>query len=339
MDYGSQTTTQDLLSGIARGFRQTPIEIVLSFLIIIAFLLLISLYFLTQRRRAHRELASRSREMLEHLLGKLDLNEQQTALLGRIALYRDRHESEHTLLVNRSVFDECARKMALSEEVPEASLEALRLKIGFSLPQAARAPASSAELPVGSPVIIVGGAGRRLHGTIVAQEAGAIHVKLVPGSAPPENLLPLTLYFHNSTGIFSFVTKSIDRRGEVLYLAHSSEITHYQRREFYRRKEFLPVFVKLASASGVAQETYLLDLGGGGSSFQNPRDLALQAGDIVELSFSSEKAKFTLAARVIRISKIGKVVNVKFQNISETERRRIMSFLVTQSERRGISPR
>ena len=332
MTYSGQTRVGQFFISVASGFQETRLEILLFFLLIFAFLLFFTLYAVVQRRRAHRELARLSREILENLLNKLDLSAHEAALLGELAKYLAQGESMRALLVNARVFDECARNMRLSETVAESQLSALRLKMGFRVMQPEDVPESSTELPEGSPLLLAAGARTRLRGMLVAQGPGSMLVKLRPGMTLRANDLRFTLYFHNSAGIFSFPTRIIDRKEDTVHLEHSSHITRLQRRKYYRRKEFLPIFIKPASTAVLPQESFLLDLGGGGASLQNPRGL-FKKGDLLELSFVPEIGKFKLAARVLRVSKNGWVVNVKFESLSEAERNRIMGFLFKQSDR------
>jgi len=336
MVYGSQTRIGHFLTAVAQSFVQTRLEILLFFLIIIAFLLIFCIYVVVQKRIVHRKLALHSREMLEHLLVKLDLDDHETALLGRLAQHLEAGESEYSVLINHRIFDACARKMRQSEDVPEMHLDALRQKIGFRISQPEEVPASSSELPQGSSVLLVPGSGARVRGVIIGQGPGVMLVKLDPGASRLTKGMRLMLYFHNSAGIYSFNTKITDFMDDAVHLEHSSQIMHHQRRRFYRRKESLPVFVTAASAAAVPQESSLVDLGGGGASLENPGRM-LKKGDFLEVSFSPEKGKVTLAARVLRLSKNGKVINVEFVSVSEAERNRIMGFLFAQSERQ--SPR
>jgi c-di-GMP-binding flagellar brake protein YcgR len=162
-------------------------------------------------------------------------------------------------------------------------------------------------------------------------------VKLAAGASAPQNGEAVTLYFHNSAGIFSFPTLITRGTAEEVHLQHSSNITYHQRRSHIRRKESLPVFVRLASSDSVPHETLLLDLGGGGASLHNPQGL-LKKGDLFELSFSPQRGEFTLAARVLRASKARGIINVQFEALSLAERNRIMGFIFSQTRRRGLRP-
>jgi c-di-GMP-binding flagellar brake protein YcgR len=325
------------LVALAQGFQETRFEIILFFLLVIVFLTVVSLVIARQKWKVRRELHLRSREILEHLLVKLDLSQREAALLGQMALHRAPGEQEHSLLVNDRVFDACARAMSASGESSPALLDALRIKVGFLVSQPEKLPASSLKLPEGSPVLLSPREGPRLRGTVVAQNIVAMRVRLTAGEAPLESGTALTIYFHNSAGIFSFPSRIVSRKGDEVHLEHSSSITYHQRRSHARRKESLPVFVRLASSDATPHETFLLDLGGGGASLRNPQGL-LKKGDIFELSFSPQRGEFTLAARVLRASRARGIVNAQFVALSQKERNQIMDFISRQSRRRGLRP-
>lgn len=94
-------------------------------------------------------------------------------------------------------------------------------------------------------------------------------MKLFAGDSFPGKGARLSLYFHNSAGIYSFPTRIIDLMKGVVHVEQSSTITFHQpRRKYFRRKEFLPVFVRPAASLEVPHESILLDLGGGGASLR-----------------------------------------------------------------------
>jgi hypothetical protein len=338
MVYGNQIKIVQFLSSLAQGFVQTRLEIQLLFLFLIALLLIFTGYLVVQKASADRQVRKRSRERLEHLLLRLELNAEETTLLGQLARYLDRGRPEYTLLVSRGAFDACADKALLSGDASEARLNALRLKIGFHLTRPDEVPASSAELPEGSPVILAWTPGRRARATILAQAPAAMTAKLDHAVRPPARGVRLRAYFHNSAGVFTFLTRVDGRAGDAVLLEHSSRITRFQRRRYYRRAERLSVLVTPAGAIQGSQETVLLDLGGGGASLQNPGEY-LREGDVLEISFFPPVGKLTLEAQVLRVSKDRKAVHVRFESLSESQRNQIMGFLFRQSGRRDTQNR
>jgi hypothetical protein len=333
MVYGNQVKIVQFLSSLAQGFVQTRLEIQLLFLFLIALLFIFTGYLVAQKVSADRQMRRRSRERLEHLLLRLELNAEETALLGQLARSLDRGQPEYALLVSRGAFDACAEKALLSGEASEARLNALRLKIGFHLTRPDQVPASSTELPEGSQVILAWTPGRRTRATILAQAPAAMTAKLDHAIPPPARGVRLRAYFYNSAGVFTFLTMVSGRAGDAMLLEHSSQITRFQRRRYYRRAERLPVLVTLAEAIQGSQETVLLDLGGGGASLQNPGEY-LREGDFLAVSFSRSVGKLTLEAQVLRVSKDRKVVHVRFESPSESQRNLIMGFLFKQSGKR-----
>jgi uncharacterized membrane protein len=335
MVYGNQVKIAQFLNALAQGFVQTRLEILLFFVFVIVLLLIFVLYFAAQKRMAERDSANRSREILEHRLAELDLSEPQVELLNRMVGFLDNDLPEHVLLVNRHLFDACARRMLQAGAASPDEINALRLSIGFRITRPDEIPASSSELPEGSPVLLEADGGRRLRGTVAAQAPGFMTVELEQGAVPPPTEATLKIYFHNSAGIFSFPTRVIRPLLDAVQLEHSSDIDRFQRRKYYRLSQKLPVYVKPCSARASPRESMLLDLGGGGASLMNPR-APVREGDLLEISFSPKMEKLTLVVRVVRVSRNRRVLHVRFESLSETERSRIMNYLFTQAGERRL---
>ena len=145
-------------------------------------------------------------------------------------------EPGQSLLLNYHVFDACARRMRQHEEIAEGTLTALRLKMGFRITQPEEVPASSVELPEGESLLLLSPAGQRVRATIRAQAPAALLASFEREGPPLVKGMPLTVYFHNRAGIFSFPSRITDLDGNALHLEHSSRVTHHQRRKYYRRK-------------------------------------------------------------------------------------------------------
>ena len=80
----SQVRIAQFLKAVALGFAHTRPEIILFFLIVIASLAAIVIFFVAQNRKARREFAHRSRQIFERLIQRLGLSEHETELLGRL---------------------------------------------------------------------------------------------------------------------------------------------------------------------------------------------------------------------------------------------------------------
>jgi hypothetical protein len=166
-----------------------------------------------------------------------------------------------------------------------------RVKIGLTDTRPTGLPVSSSELAEGSAVLLVAATGARFRGTIIAQGPFVTSVKLSAGGSFPGKGVRISLYFHNSAGIYSYPSRIVDLVKDVVHLEQTSTITFHQpRRKYFRRKEHLPVFLRPADSLEAPKESILLDVGGGGASLQNPPEL-LKKGEMLELSFSPETEK------------------------------------------------
>lgn len=330
---GSHTPAGQFLVTLAQGLGQTHFEIILLFSFIVVGLLVFAFYSVAQKISAHREIERSSGYLVEHLLGKLDLSNQEAALLGRLSRFRDRGESAHSLLTDRSVFDGCVRRMRQSKELPEAPVEALRLKIGLRGMRPPDAPASSNELPEETALLLIDQAGKCIRGTILAQRADTLRVQSGSGTSVPQRDTRFTCCFHDSACFYSFSTRVTEVTNDTMYLSHSSDIAPLQRGRWLGRKQPLPIFIKSAPIEPHPRESYLLDIGGGGARIRNASG-RVRRGDLIEISFSPRMHKAAPAARVVRLTRNGKILGVRFELVSEENRNRIMAFLVAQSEQR-----
>ncbi|MBA7689092.1 hypothetical protein ES703_97587 [subsurface metagenome] len=89
----------------------------------------------------------------------------------------------------------------------------------------------------------------------------------------------------------------------------------------------LPVFIKPAGSEERPLESILLDLGGGGASLKNP-NRSFKPGMDLELSFHPEgESRMFIIAEVLRISKNGTILHLRFGPLKETTRDRIIGSL------------
>jgi hypothetical protein len=314
------------MQDLAQGFVQTPTQVLVFFLIIAGLLLFFSLSYVLRKRRAERELTKRGSVMLDHRLDELALGEDQLRLLARLARYLDTIDGEYALVLNRHVFDECARRLHESEGVPEAALEALRKRIDFRVSEGEDEPVTSAELPSGSTLVFAVRRGGVLRGTLGSQGPRGMTIQMAEGSRRLPPGTPLAAYYHNSLGVFSFTTRVLEESDGSVLLTHSTALIRHQRRAFYRLNVSLPVFTASTLSAAAPGESVLLNLSPGGASLLK-QGLPVQRGDLIELSFSPAMEGLALLARVLRITRGGKVLNVRFESVTETQRKRIIRFL------------
>jgi c-di-GMP-binding flagellar brake protein YcgR len=308
---------------VASGFQRSLFEIVLSVALLLLFVVFLIVVHRLQKRKTRREVARRDRERYRRLLDKNALNPQEQDLIERLATQLHSPQKAYLLLVHQPTFNACAGRLGPGADA--ALLAALRLKLGFGSREPEKAIASSAELEPGTPLFIRREKGEDSAGRIIRIMPSALVVSLdrPEGAAAGSTV---TVFLQSASGLFSFQSQILSSNREELHLAHAENITRYQRRRYYRRQADFPVYVRRAGEDSL-KLSLVRDLGGGGASLQNPRGI-YKAGDDLELSFHPEGSfSFTLLAEVLRTSRQGKLLHVRFGPLKESTRDHIFSLL------------
>jgi hypothetical protein len=317
------------LDSIARGFITSPLQYALFAGLILLLVAGLILAYRVQRGRARRLEARLALQRFERLAGKLELTAAELEALDRLA--GGQVSRKLRLLSSPAAFNRAAARLgaAAQEATGEATLAELRLKLGFQARNPERAPSASSELPEGLPVLLAwsaaAGGRRRLAAEVNAQEAEALVLVPREGAAAPPAGSPVTVVFQNRAGLFSFNTKVRSAAGGVLRLEQVERLQRTQRRKYYRRRLRLPVQVLLREGEPPLP-SQLLDLGGDGASLVNPQK-SLSAGDLPELAFRMGRESFRLTAEVLRVSRDGRVLHVRFHGLRDADRDRLLGIL------------
>jgi hypothetical protein len=314
---------------VSRGFERSPLEIVLvivSFLLFIA--LLIVIYRLQRRkvRRQQRVIADRRyREIAE----QRSLAPSEEDLVRRMARFLKEPEKRYLILINQPTFNYCAAKLRAKDGISAPSITELRSKLGFRLQGPEQIPASSAELPEGQGLLMVAageGEARKAQGRLHKQEPGSLLIQLFEAGASFRESETVRIYFQNRAGLFSFTSRIQSVQKQVIRLQHGEDIKRFQRRKYYRKRVSQPVGIRYPGAEEQPTLSTFYDLGGNGASLKNP-GRKFSSGDAVELTFLAAGERFTLVAEVLRTSKTGDVLHVRFAPMRETTRDRIIGSL------------
>ncbi|MQY76228.1 MAG: hypothetical protein GH155_01195 [Spirochaeta sp.] len=323
---------------ISTGFQQSPLEILLSLALLLLFIGFLIFMYRLQKKRLRETRNRRYLQLYEAAMAKLDLNPSELQLLEQLAHYLKKPERKYLLLVNHSTFNACVNRMCGEEDVRQVSLSALRIKLGFSVQDPERIPSSTAELPEGLPVLITSRVGKRAAGRVAGSQPHSLIISPTEPVKLPSGI-PATVYFQNRSGVFSFTThvrETVEKPEPAIHLAHSETIRRTQRRAYYREKLSLPIFVRPAGSEEKPLLSVFLDLGGGGASLRNPQN-RYAAGADLELTFLPSGAdRLSLTAKVIRASRGGKVLHVRFGTITDSVRDRIIGSLFTKPRTRKV---
>jgi c-di-GMP-binding flagellar brake protein YcgR len=314
---------------VSRGFDRSPLEIVLVILSFLAFIALLIVIYRLQRRKVRRQQRSIAERRYRQIAEKHSLAPSEEALVKRMARFLKEPEKKYLILINQPTFNFCAAKLKAKQETAAASIAELRSKLGFRLQGPEQIPASSAELPEGQGLLVVAVAERgerKAQGRVSGQEPDSLVVQLIETGASFRRGETVRIYFQNRAGVFSFVTRIQSVQNQRIQLQHGEDIKRLQRRKYYRRRVSQPVRIRYPGTEEQSTLTSFYDLGGNGASLKNPGK-RYTTGDAVELTFLAAGERFTLVAEVLRTSKDGEVLHVRFAPMREATRDRIIGSL------------
>jgi len=326
MIYLDQEKLDQFFKSVANGFATTPKEVLLFFVVLAVIISFLIIFYLVQRRGMHRKLLNQSARRYAELIDQHKLSGGEVKLIEGMAEFLPPEKQKYLLLTNQHLFNVYAGKLLAKKQVSESTLASARLKLGFRLEQPDEIPSSSAELPEGMPLHIIVPGRQGIRGRIAAQESRGLTLALENEGAALSVGTIVRIYFNNRVGIYSFASRIVNATRQEVTVQHAEEIKQYQRRNFYRRKMHLSVFVRSLYTGGRTYRSTLMDLGGGGASLGNPKSL-FKVGDLLKLSFSSGAADFRVPAKVVRISRNATVLHVQFESITESARDRIIGSL------------
>ncbi|MEE8590616.1 MAG: PilZ domain-containing protein [Spirochaetia bacterium] len=312
---------------VSRGFERSPLEIILVIVSVLAFIALLIIAYRIQRRRIRRQQRTIADRRYRELVEKRSLTPSEQNLVKRMARFLKDPDKKYLILISQPTFNFCAARLRKKEAVTVSSLAELRNRLGFRLQGPEQIPASSAELPDGQGLLIIGIKGNlKAQGRVGKQEPRSLVAELVEGSPTFREREPVRIYFQNRSGLFSFDSSVQSVQNRTVLLEHGEEIKRIQRRKYYRRRISQPVAVRRPDSEEQHTMSTFYDLGGNGASLKNP-EKRFSAGDDLELTFLAAGQRFTLVAEVLRTSKAGEVLHMRFAPMQETTRDRIIGAL------------
>lgn len=316
-----------ILAQMAEGFNRSPLEIVLFFTLILGILLTVILFHRRQLLRFREQRIRISRHHFLKTVRERNLGPGDISLLESMAGFLNAPGLKHRLVESQGVFNSCAGKLLESGGATSSEIAALRLRLGFRRRNPEQPFRSTAQLYEDLPVIVVQKNGKGCRGRIDRVEPYLLGIEIGGGDVPLVRGVSARVYFQTPSGRFMFTSQIRRIRKNSIEIMHSEHIKRLQRRQFYRKRLMLPVYVKAASVDEPARLTILIDLGGGGASIAKG-EMHLEVGERISLwVHSAEKEKIDVTATVLRLSRGNKIAHIKFDNILESDRDRIMNLL------------
>lgn len=319
---------------LSEGFRTSPVEVILAAVVVLAFILVPTIYAVRRSREQRRRRVQRAAERYESLVEEHGLSPSAQGAVEVLSDYLDDPGRKYLVLQNQAVFNQTAALARDDQALSEGQISALRVRLGFAGSSIGAHPQSSAEIPEGSGVLVLEDREHPVHGRVLKPTTSAFRVKLDENEREFVVGNPVEVVYQNSAGVFQFDSGVLNRAGHELELEHSEHVETAQRREHYRRHLRFPVYVRAAEEEHRPVRSEFLDIGGGGASMVNPGE-RYEQGQTLELTFHPEsESTLHIPAKVVRTSKQGKVLHLSFENIRESSRDKIYRMLFKQGAER-----
>jgi hypothetical protein len=321
-----------IFEGLASGFRRTPQEILLFFILLAGLVtLLVAIYFFQRIWRSALQ-RKRAEALFRSVAESKKISAEQQRLLQELARELSGWRRQlGRLVTDRYVFNRAAERYLRHRPRDDGAIAALRLKLGLSRFDGEKIIRSSAELDEGLRVYVRQDREHSYPGTVSAQNPDSVVLRITGNGDGPGEGDRLQIYFLRKNGVFYFNTRVKQAYDDILRLEHSEEIARVQRRKFYRGRVSLPVSVEKAGSYQPAVRTYILELGGGGLTLFNPYKV-FHPADELTMSFSlPEGGDLRIEGRVQRTDRGGSLAHVEFRAIKETVRDKILGFVLNRA--------
>lgn len=320
---GVVISVQELVESISAAFRTSPMEvgIILGLIVLLAGVLVG--YSVHSRRVERRRRAELEEERYLRIKQERGLGAGEEVLIERLASHLEAPMKRYLLLRNKAIFNSCARELVDEEPDLSDAVSALRVRLGFQDARPDEAVASTTEIPVNGSVLLVTEEHGSIGGSVVAQDEQAVVVRPSSGVGPFREGEQITLLYHNRAGVFSFRSSVLAVAEGTVCVDHSEYPQKLQRRRYYRQPVQRPAYIRPAGSEEDHDETQFIEIGGGGASLVNPYG-KYSPGDDIEISFSpNADVSLSVAATVVRTSRGGDVIHVRYQHLRESNRDRI----------------
>jgi competence protein ComGC len=324
-----ESMEEEFIDRIQIGFGATPIEILIVLLIIASLLILFIVFFIFQTRSNRSQRREYATHLFEQHAQANNLTSFEKELLERMAKeLRDGENRKHHLITDSSTFDYAADRVIEKGDVSGQMIAALRLKLSFDVATEEEPVHSTTQLPEGTHIYFVDEHDQRFHGTVYDQAMKALLVRTTNDS----NLIPVGArirgYLSLKSGVYTFESRVLDVNTEIVRCEHSEKVEREQKRQYYRKELEKPVKIQYRTQEEEPRDTSLVDLGGGGARAFNPEKKFSEGDEIYMLLTVRDGEELQVPARVLQTSENGKYIHLRFEDIRETDRDKIIGYVL-----------
>ncbi len=241
-------------------------------------------------------------------------------LLDRLGWLFRSPAQHHRLLSDENLFLKAARQAMKEGLVDEPDLLALAQAAGFSIKRINPDHMSTLKIPAGVEVSVADEQMNSGAGSIITNHPDALRLRLKLGRTTYQKGTMLDVVCNSNRGLYRFSAVVTGVQGKTLDVGHTDRIEHVQRRRHQRHGIEIPVDIRRSDGSTVTAKT--IDLSIGGVAARNP-GREFTAGNRLHLSLGLNGSAVKVPAMVIRVSRGGRIMHLRFERPDENIRHRI----------------
>ena len=317
------------LKNISEAFSADILDIIIIVSITLFIVLTITTAALIRTYHRNRNLRSRSERIVEETAKRLHITNVEKAMIDRMSLeIPGGRKRKYLIVTDPHEFNTAAHKMAQNDGSLEMVIAALRLRLGFISYNENQSVHSTADILPDSKVYVVHDKDS-FRAKVVLQKLNGLLIETDRNlEGIVETTTVLRVYYLRQSGVFYFDTTPAEIDGSRLLLRHSEKVIKIQRRKYFRKKTKMKAQVSEDPAGKKSYDTTLVDLGGEGATIVNPEG-HFSRNDILFLRFHLDNSHRIRQKSVVRrVSLDGRLLHLKFSDVKENEKDRILRYLM-----------
>ena len=258
---------------------------------------------------------------------ELVLSPRESRALERLSWCLKNPKNKEQLLENQTLFLRAARRAIREGMVTEGDLYRLTERMGINLETLRANRRSSSSVPVGAQASVADRQMNMATGEVLLSDDKALRVRIQKGRSSFSRGSQVEIVCNGEEGMYRFFSVVKAQEGKVLSLEHSNHVEHVQRRKYRRRRVQLPVELSLRAINDRPLPSKTVDLSVGGAAVRNPKKRYV-TGTELEIAMSTPGGSpMVLPAMVVRTSKRGKLLHLRFGKLDDRQQHRLFRML------------
>ncbi|MBN1525422.1 MAG: PilZ domain-containing protein [Spirochaetales bacterium] len=311
---------------LSKGFEKSPFEIALAIILFTGMIVVPVILTIIFSIRSWHKAVKAARSRLETIAEQKQLTVEERQILTKLTKYFSRNKRYLAQIATEPAsFNAASRRFLKKKPAQDDSIARIRLKLGIAAKTSGQIIHSTAEIIIGTPVLVHGTGIKTEKGNVAAVDPKGIVIKIKPVFA--ENS-PIMVEVRTRQGCFIISTRVMKTQGSAILAAHTEKVEHLQKRKFYRRKVKIPLTAQVIGRDDEPEGGYITDISAGGARIYVP-GLPFQKGAPLQLSFSPDKRNpIKLKARTLREHERDHTISIEFLDISKAAQDRIMRIVL-----------